>query len=276
MPFPWEMPVGIPAEGSIQINLVGTSPWASRTVTIYPFCLNAFEMAFWETGGYEAAEWIDYARTASYTFDSDGAKTLYAAFRNPARFTHPENPAAEDETAITVNVTIDTDYSNGLIDQIKTNIVSILRADTTLQAYATGDQTWNSTTDPHVFPGWRAEDPSLSASGNRGRMPFVEVRAGPCPVTDHGAHFQLDAVFQIRVYLEVNQDVEQAGRESDMNKLLWDVWEALNAYPELGGISNVERSGPVSLDPTAGEGDSYRVGQLDYAVRAGIALQDRS
>lgn len=267
IPFPWEMPVGLPANGSIQIgNDTGLA--SGRTVTVYPICRNADQYCLFETGGYSAATWITYARSTTYTFSSDGSKTLYAAFRNPARWT------IGDDESISATVTIDSTHSNGLISKILADIITILRADTTLQAYATS---WNSTTSPHVIPGWRSEDPALSADGNRGRMPFVEVRTGPCQVQDGmNGYFGFDCVFQMRAWIEVNQDAGLVNREDTMNKFLWDIMEALNAYVELLSNPFVVRHSPVSLDPTTADGDSYRVGQLDLAVRAGAPLQLRT
>jgi len=272
IPAGWGDPVGIPASCTMQIGRIATGVSAVRTVEIFLFGLNVYEVQLYESGGFvdDDEHWVTFERVLEYTFASDGDKTLYCAFRNPGRFAIG---TPGHETQISANVSIDASAAYGGIAQIFDNIFTILRNNETLQAY---DSDWASTTKPHVVPGWVSEEPSLQGETNAGRCPFVEIRTAPSrnEGITHG-YFNMALSFQMRAYIaRSTQDRRDLNVEHDMLQFLWDIMEALNAYPRLDGLASVKRHYPGSMDTTLGMGKTFACGQMDLVVEAGFACQD--
>ena len=265
----WQAPVGLPIEGSIQIGKVALGVSASKTVKVYPVCRNASQVKLFETGGFNAASWEDLSREHSYTFASDGTKTLYAAFRNPAGI------VLGDDESISATVLIDSDYSSGLPVVLFEDILTILRQDTTLKTYHAD---WDSTTAGklHVIPGWSADPIQVIGDRNMGRMPFLEVRLGTTSITypEGPGLYEVTVSVDIRAWRTVPVDGDDKTRETLVHKYLWDVMEALNTYPYVQNNVYVVRSSPTSLDPNVADGRAYRVGQVSHTVYCTVSLQD--
>jgi hypothetical protein len=282
-----EAPTGIPSNGSIQIGAILISESSNRTVSVFPVCQNASEYQLYESGAYseDAADWTALERSATYTFSSDGAKTLYCAFRNPARYTigDPGDPdyGPDSDDPISATITISTDWQHSIFYALLDQIVAILRADTTLQSR---DDDWDTSgDDAHVLKDWRHEEPHALSHGNLGRCPFCEVRVGaiPGPELTQGL-FSFVVPYQIRAYLlketmDVTNEEDTTSLVSSnagMLEFLWDIFDALNSYPRLG-FRQVTLHQPSLMDPTLLDAGAYRVGQLDIDVTVQTVLQSR-
>ena len=264
----WEQPQGLPNGQSLTINN-GASTTSSRTVTLYPFCISAAEMLVSEESDFsdkDGDDWTAYAKTSSFTLSSgDEEKTVYIKYRNVAQY---------ESGTVSASITLDSDLPGGGIQgDLLDRIITILRADTTLQAR---DDDWDSTTVPHVIPGIQGEAPTLGGERNLVRAPFVEVGIGNTAVSKDGTYYNLDCSFTMRCWIAHGTDTSTAAREKTVNGFMWDVWDALNAYWRLEACVYVLEHFPTAFNPRALEGDAVTCGEMTYMVRVGLALIEPS
>jgi len=257
-----EAPASLPSNGLIRIGLTSRPISFSQVVPVYPFCLGAEMIALYESGTPTFDDYVEMTSPIDYDFGSDGVKTLYAAFRN-ARY----QTIGEDQS-ISATVTVGT--TDSIPQQVKSEIIAILRADADLQTYATD---WDSEDRPRVIPGWVHDEAELMSQANAGRMPFLAVRTGETTKEPDGTgYFNINVAIEVQAFIETTTRVAKEEREEVINNFMDAVESALNEFPTLNNPA-VKQMYSTSTNPTWADGKSYRGGLIEFTIECGAPLQ---